>query len=177
MLSACLVGTACADTEPDIYCGGRCLFVALRALEIPVESYDALEQALGSPHPAGYSMQDLASAAEHFGARTLGVQTTLANLQRRPGRFACITHVQDQHFVLFVNVEDETVSVLDGAELKELAAATCNAIWKGHALLISRSELVPEAELSDSWSMWLYALGALVLGTILATYGQRIWAN
>lgn len=162
--------SAAQRAEPDVYCGSRCLFMALHALEIPVPSYEALEEALGAPQTGGYSMQDLASAAERFGARTLAVQTTLDRLTRRPGRFACIAHVKDNHFVLLTDVRDGVVTMVDGLEKRSLAAIACNEIWSGKALLISRQELLPEEDLPQPRSWWTYGL---VGGCVLACGG--VW--
>ena len=69
----------------ELRCGEYCLFVALRALDIDVPTVESLEQALGQPGTIGYSMEQLALAAEAFGAHTLGVQTSLKHLERRRG--------------------------------------------------------------------------------------------
>ena len=166
-----LGASAAAETERDIYCGGRCLFVALCALDIPVESYDELESRLGTPHPQGYSMLDLASAAEQLGAHTLAVETTLENLVRRSQRFACIAHVRANHFVLFSDVRDGFVTVVDGIQKQQVAASACEAFWSGEVLLIADRELVPESDLRASRRPTLW----IVLTVVLLSLSGVLW--
>ncbi|MCH7990201.1 MAG: hypothetical protein IID46_13760, partial [Planctomycetes bacterium] len=97
----------------DLKCGGYCLYVSLKALDLPVTSYDELEKRLGQPTRAGYSMAQLEKTAKEYGAQTLGVQTSVDNLLRRPGRFACIALIEGNHFVNLAAVEDGKMSIID----------------------------------------------------------------
>ena len=72
----------------DLRCGAYCLYVSLKALDLPVEDFAALEAKLGQPSRAGYSMLQLAEAARSYGAYVEGVETNLDALSRRRGRFA-----------------------------------------------------------------------------------------
>src|SRR5690606_7464680 len=73
-------------------CGAYCLYAALLALDVDVESLDIVEQRMGPPPASGYSLGQLAQAAASFGVESLGVETTYDRLLARAGRFTCIAH-------------------------------------------------------------------------------------
>lgn len=145
-----------STTETDVRCGSRCLYVALKSLDIPVESTSELEESMGSPFPGGYSMTQIATAAEERGAKTLGVKTTFENLKNRPGRFTCIAFIRGNHYVLFGDVKDGTVTYVDPPIITDIPCATAQIDWQGEALLISADDLVPEADLSKGLATWKY---------------------
>lgn len=138
------------EAKADPRCGSKCLYLALKLLDHPVE-FTELERLLGEPSGAGYTLAQLEDAARQLGAETLGVQTTLDNLARRPGRFACLALIDGGHYVLFQSVSDGTVSVVDPPRTFELPRATMQARWQGTALLLANRPLVREENLARSW--------------------------
>ena len=133
---------------PDLRCGSYCLYVSLKALDLPVGSFDELQQRLGQPSPAtGYSLAQLKEAAESYGARTLGVETTPENLRRRPGRFACIAHLDGNHFVNIYDVDEKEAWIIDPPRRYTIPLDTLSIRWDGTALLLAREPLLAEEDL------------------------------
>jgi ABC-type bacteriocin/lantibiotic exporter with double-glycine peptidase domain len=151
------------------------LYVSLKALDFPVASYEALEQRLGPPSEAGYSMGQLAEAAQGLGASTLGVATTVENLRRRPGRFACIALLKDTHFVNIADISDQGVSVVDPPRSSTVPVDTFLTQWDGSALLIAPSPLVAEEDLGRAVPGWLGPVlaGAIVVVMVIVFYRSR----
>lgn len=155
--------SATAQEEPDPLCGANTLYISLKALDADVGSLGEVRETLGEPGPQGYSLGQLAETAESYGMQTLGVETSAANLFRRPGRFACIAHVGDNHFVNIADVKDDKVSIIDPPRSYTLPAQTLSARWDGTALLISRAPLLAEEELPGPFAWKQIALGTVVL--------------
>lgn len=153
---------------PDLKCGSQCLYVSLKALDIPVGSFSELEAKLGQPTAQGYSMGQLADAAESFGAKTLGVETTFDNLRRRPSRFACMALVDNHHFVNLTEVGDTHVHVIDPPRDYTLPLETLRSMWDGKALLISNEALLAEEDLPRPPQRWIAWLVLILLGAAAA---------
>lgn len=170
---ACVLLIAAAEPpaadETDLRCGSYCLYVSLKALDVPVESFETLEEQLGEPTVAeGYSLAQLQESAEHFGAHTLGVQTTIEDLRRRPGRFACIAHIRGHHFVNIAEIDEEEALIIDAPREYRLPLDTLRAEWDGTALLISDSPLLPEEELPHPiWYRVLIAVAGTAIFVVL----------
>jgi ABC-type bacteriocin/lantibiotic exporter with double-glycine peptidase domain len=162
----CLFAADPAVTEvaADPRCGSKCLYLALRLLDRPVE-FPELERVLGEPSGAGYTLAQLEAAARTFGAETLGVQTSWEHLARRPERFACLAHVDGGHFVLFHELKGGGVSVVDPPRILDLPQATLKTRWTGTALLLANHPLTPEESLARSnWS--IIGMGALLAAIV-----------
>jgi ABC-type bacteriocin/lantibiotic exporter with double-glycine peptidase domain len=179
LVLAATIGADGPQQKPDIdvRCGSYCLYVALKAFDCPVESFAELDGKLGEPSLAGYSLGQLDEAARVYGAHTLGVETTIENLQRRPGRFACLTLVGDAHFVLMADVRDEKVSIIDPPESSSIPLDTFRSRWSGTALLISDRPLLREEDLPQPfpWVTLLAVAAAttVVLGTFILVRRAR----
>ena len=158
------VTAAESGKEPDLRCGSYCLYVGLKALDLPVQSFDELEAKLGQPSPAGYSLGQLEEAARGYGVHTLGVQTTVENLQRRPGRFVCIAHLNESHFVNIAAIEERVASIIDPPRRSSVPVDTLRSQWDGTALLISGEPLLAEEDLPRElpWSALLLSIGGAV---------------
>jgi ABC-type bacteriocin/lantibiotic exporter with double-glycine peptidase domain len=162
------------ESEPR--CGSYCLYVALRSLDLPVSSFEELEDKLGPPTPAGYSLGQLQDVAQQFGAQTLGVQTSFENLRVREERFACIAHLEAPgHFVNFADVTDAgLVTVIDPPRSYSAPADTLRTRWKGAALLLSPNPLTPEEDLRRPWPVAvLYAIAGVGLLAVIGLVALR----
>jgi Protein of unknown function (DUF1573)/Peptidase C39 family len=118
-------------------------------------------------------MQQLAEAAGAFGAHAVGVKTTLADLERRRQRFACIALLEDTgHFVCIYDLDPTTVYLADPPEQRGVVRDAFDRLWGGKALLISDVPIEPPAQ---AWSgAWLLAavgmcalIGAVLGRTVL----------
>jgi ABC-type bacteriocin/lantibiotic exporter with double-glycine peptidase domain len=132
--------------QTNLRCGAYCLYVGLGALDVSTGLFDEFESALGQPGKHGYSMEDLAAAAQRAGAHTQGVETSLENLSYRKGRFACIAPLERAHFVNVydVDLDARRVYIIDPPNKREMDADAFNAVWSKKALLISNQPLEPE---------------------------------
>lgn len=163
---------------PDLKCGSQCLYVSLKALDLPVGSFSDLEAKLGQPSVAGYSMGQLDEAAKAFGAQTLGVETTPENLRRRPGRFACIALVDKNHFVNIAEVDEKHAHVIDPPRDYKLPLATLRARWDGKALLVSNEPLLAEEDLPGPPNRWIaWAAGGLLIAAAASVWLKRRFAR
>ena len=165
ILAALILGQAATEPKSDERCGSYCLYVGLKALDVPVGSLSELEDKLGSPVPGGYSLGQLAEAAESYGLQTLGVQTSTENLRLRERPFICIAHVDDQHFVLLADMDDRHAWVLDPPAQYTLPLDTLRTRWDGNALLIARNPLLREEDLPRPfpWAPVLIFAGAALI--------------
>ena len=128
----------------DPYCGSRCLYAALRLLDVAVDSVDSVEEYLGEPPAAGYSIQELADGAKSFGAYTLGVSTSLELLKHREDRFVCIAYLDEKHFVIIHDVlDDGRVTLLDPPRVSTISEPALRSRWDGVALLIGKHQINP----------------------------------
>lgn len=175
MLALFVVQAPSADkgSDSDVRCGSYCLYVALNAMDLEPGTFESFEQRIGPPGPQGYSVQQLQLAAEEAGAQTLAAETTLENLiyRDRDEDFACVTMVNENHFVLLYEVNADGVSVIDPPSEYQSSLSTFEKVWNGRVLLLS---VVPlRAEESVAWSrsveIILWRTGLAVLGTFLAS--------
>jgi hypothetical protein len=159
----------------DARCGAYCLYVALRGLDMADMPYQKFESSLPPPAAAGYSMAQLSDFASQHGAHTLGVTTSVENLQLRRERFACVALIKDGHFVLFTDVADGIMTVVDPPRQNPIPVATVASIWDGTALLISPELLVPEEELGRTgWRTYALLIGCLAIALVTAGFlGRR----
>ncbi len=141
------VGTNVADSQP--LCGASCIYVALNALDVNVTSFESLLERLPEVAMAGHSFGDLAKVAQSYEMKTLAVETTLANLERRRERFACVAHINGTHFVLISNIGAGHVTLIDPPYEKTIDRDLFSDSWNGKALLISAGDLVPEDKLNS----------------------------
>jgi len=161
---------------PNLRCGCHCLFVSLRALDVEIASLAELEERLGQPGPGGYSMAQLDDAAHTYGAHTLGVETNAEDLLRRPGRFACIALIADNHFVNLANVDDGRAHVVDPPRASWIPLTTLRTQWDGRALLIAREPLLAEADLPWEFPAWLWpAVAGVLLAMATLFVSRRLW--
>jgi len=143
-------------------------------------TYEALEQKLGEPSPKGYSMLQLDQAAQSYGAETLAVETTLDNLAWRPERFACLTLINDRHYVLIYKIEDNQVFVCDAPSLNELPRETFESVWNRKALLIGPQAFSSEEAVASrrAWfrrgRIALLTLLVVALGLIMVWIGRSV---
>jgi len=172
--AAILFGAGEPETD-NARCGSHCLYVALRALDVPIGSFAELEVKCGPPTTDGYSLGKLDEVAKSYGLHTLGVRTSFENLKLREGRFACIAHLEDPpHFVNFADADDAgSVCVIDPPRTYTAPADTLQMRWKGNALLLSTKPLAPEENLRAPWSWreWLVAGGL----PLLVIFGVLTW--
>ena len=155
---------------PDLRCGSYCLYVSLKALDLPVESFAALEKKLGQPSPAGYNLGQLDEAARSYGAHTLGVQTNAENLRRRPGRFACIALIDKHHFVNLADIDAAQAYVIDPPKEYPVPLDTLRTRWDGTALLISAEPLLAEEDLPRPFPYGVLLIVAGLLAALVTVY-------
>jgi ABC-type bacteriocin/lantibiotic exporter with double-glycine peptidase domain len=167
--------SAGAFDAPNLRCGAESLYFGLKWLDLPVANFAELEAKLGPPSGLGYSMAELESAAKSFGAQTLGVETTLENLARRPEPLVRIAHMNSKHFVTIVSVKDGMVDLINPpAREIQIPSSTFRQLWDGKVLLLSTSPIISEEELT--WQFpWRLIVGVAtgVLLTFLASFVVR----
>jgi ABC-type bacteriocin/lantibiotic exporter with double-glycine peptidase domain len=171
-----------ATTRPipaasDPLCGAECLYTALVALGVDPGNYADFLQTVGPLDPRGLTLGRLAELAEERGLSTFLVETSLKNLRRRYDEppFACLAHVDGDHFLLIGDVQPQTVWTIDPPAESEVAAAVFEKRWRGHALLLSRQPLRPDADLPVPRNLW--SLNGLVIagGCLALGLGFFIW--
>ena len=174
-LFAVIAAGAAETARGDRECGYQCLAVALRTFDPDADAAD-LKNRLGEPGPEGYSLAELAAAAEAAGAEVAGVSTTLHRLRLRMDaseRFAAVAHVDNSHFVLVSDItEDGRVTIIDPPRQYVLPAATFRARWDGVALLVAPAPLTPEEDLNEF--PWRTA-GLLAAAVCVAVVCGLIW--
>lgn len=179
LLTALTVG----QSEPkatDQKCGAYCLYVCLRGLDFAVPSFDEFEKRLGSPSPRGYSLGKLEEVAQGYGASTLGVETSLENLSRRSGRFACIVRIGSDHFVIVAEANAQQTRIIDPPDEYWMPRDTLGQAWSGEALLISNRPLLAEEELPRPFP-WrraaIIGVGVSILGFACVLWRRARAAN
>ncbi len=177
-----LAGTSAWADDPSIdeiqrseHCGAMCLYIALRSLDVEVADVQEVIDRLGSPPPGGYNLLQLKEAAEAYGMHTRGVETSADNLSRRPGRFACIAHYEDGHFVNLANVEEGQVHLIDAPRSLWVPIETFDSRWSHHALLISHDSILAEDELplDLDWTRIAIIVGIGVLAAAIVFVALR----
>ena len=142
-----------AGRHGELRCGAYCLYAALGSLGVEVGGVREIETRMGQPTPIGYSMEQLAQAASSFGVFTLGVETSLDELERRQRPFACIASVGGDHYVCVYDVSKTDVFVVDPPQDRVIARGAFEALWHGRALLLSDHPLSPLP--SRRWATWV----------------------
>ncbi len=164
------------DKGVDLRCGEYCLAVALNALDIASPGVAELEGKLGQPGSLGFSMKQLADVAEQYGAYTLGVDTSLEQLERRRGRFACIALDPERgHFFCIADVTPRSVHIIDPPNQTEATREAFARLWKGRALLISNRPIDPSV---PGWlPRWAVILGWSLVAAFVILVGARFAAR
>lgn len=177
MLVIGLVGQLTALPEAqgvDLKCGAYCLYLGLRTLDAPVESFEQLETKLGQPSGRGYSMQQLAEAARSFGVHATGLTTGIDDLRARRQPFVCIALLESTgHYVCIYDADDEAVSVVDPPEKRRINRLPFERVWDGKALLLSSE---PMSLATGPRFPFLAALMGLLAGIAL-TFAAYRWAR
>lgn len=164
-----------ANANDRDLCGAYCAYLALKSIDVPVESYERLQEDLGAPPAGGYRLGQLNKIAQEYGAHTLGVETTIDSLRLREAgeRFACIAHLKQDHFVLLSKITPEGVVVIDPPHKNLVPFVTWQRDWDGVALLLSPTPLRPEEDLRRPWRWEWVAGGAALLA--IAAAGRVLW--
>jgi len=149
----------------DLSAGGYSLYIALQALELAPDTYEAFEKDLGPPGESGYSMVQLSDHARRFGARTLSVQTSVENLRARPEPFTCITSIDPHHYVLLYDLNDQHAYIIDHPRQYKAGVDAFRNIWAGDALLIANGHLRSEESVTS-----LRRLRALIIPTLAGAF-------
>ena len=178
-IGICFVGQAQGSGErlfaQDIHCGSYCLFIALDALGKAPSTYLELEKSLGEPGKGGYSMLQLQEEAIRRKAHVLGLSTNLENLQHHKEPIVCITVVDNNHFVLIYDIDDQAVSLINSEKPITLNRDVFNSMWNGKVLLLSNLPIsLPNA--NESLLRPSYVLSAAICICLLVavfTYLQR----
>jgi hypothetical protein len=162
-----------APAGTNLRCGEYCLFLALRSLDFPLTSVVELETHLGQPTLRGYSLQQLSDTARSLGAHTLGVQTSLEQLERRTGRFACIAFLeQSNHFVCIYDIDDKTVYIADPPGRRIVSREAFARLWNGKSLLIADRPIDPNVPAgSPPW--WAISLIVLAIACLVAVTARK----
>lgn len=181
--STALLTNGAAPADPQPLCGPECLYTSLVALGVDPGTYSSFLERIGGPDARGTSLGRLGEIAREFNLSTLEVETSLENLRARRGGqpFSCIAHVDGNHFVLVGDVDAKSVWSIDPPREGLVAAPVFQQRWKGHALLLSRTALTPEEDLSRAGGFrfgWLalIAAGAIVAGGLSYWTWRRRWS-
>lgn len=149
----------------NLRCGSHCLYVSLSGLGLWSASFLELENRLGQPSLAGYSLGQLQEFTERNGAHTLAVESDLRRLQRRSRPFTCIALLKENHFVNVYDIDEQYVYVIDPPKDYTLPHDTFRLSWTGKALLISPSPL----SANEGWGVAFWASLTAALATVLMT--------
>ena len=144
LITMALAATPVVEPDRDDLCGTYVLYVAAKSLGADVKSLADFESVLGPPPRGGHSLAELAEAAERYPLQTMGVQTTLANLEKRTPPWACIARLQVGHYVLIGQIDGDSVLVVDPPTSTRLPRSVFENLWDGNALLISTAPLLGE---------------------------------
>ncbi|MGC8642354.1 MAG: cysteine peptidase family C39 domain-containing protein, partial [Isosphaeraceae bacterium] len=173
-----LANAQAPSKKPNLKCGAYCLYVALRALDVDVPNYDALEKELGLPGRLGYSMSDLARVAELHGAHVKGMETHLEDLASRRQRLAYICLSSTGHFVCLYNVDGALVHLVDPPEVLSVPVDTFKQQWTGKVLLISDSPIRESASIVPhgpwAWGLLIATIATACLLVVLLKRSTRI---
>lgn len=161
----------------DNRCGSYCLTVALKSFDRKT-TLEQVETSLGEATAAGYSMDRLEKTARTFGMKTTVALTSLENLKWRKShfgeRFACLTLIRNDHYVLLTDIQDSTVSTCDPPRIDVLDIPVFDHVWSGQVLLMSDVPLTSEEDVVRSLNRWRFArlagfglLGGLVSAVAL----------
>jgi prepilin-type N-terminal cleavage/methylation domain-containing protein len=158
------------------------LFIALESLGFARGDFDDLERHIGVPTAAGYSMAQLDETARAWGASTIAVDTSLENLVERKEPFACITLVDDNHFVLLYDVDESNVFILDYPDSRQISRDAFSYKWSHKALLLARTPLQTEesitrARQSSIAIRWSLGGAVALVGVVAATLLIRTRAS
>lgn len=148
----CMIASTSAVEQaraPDVRCGAYCLFIALRSIDLGPGTFEQLETALGAPGRDGYSMKRLADVAETFGAKSMALETSLKNLSSRTEQFTCISIINDNHFVLLYDMNNENVHIVNFPKKTSLPVDVFERIWNKKCLLISKVVLDSEGSINS----------------------------
>ncbi|MGC8644498.1 MAG: cysteine peptidase family C39 domain-containing protein [Isosphaeraceae bacterium] len=165
-----------AGRHGELRCGAYCLYAALGSLGVEVGGVREIETRMGQPTPIGYSMEQLAEAASSFGVFTLGVETSLDDLERRQRPFACIASVGGDHYVCVYDVSKTDVFVVDPPHDRVMDRGAFVALWDGRALLLSNRPMSPLP--SRRWVAWLVVAlggGGVCATIVLILLRRRRW--
>ncbi len=167
-LSGLVIAFESNERGLDVTCGSQCLYISLKALDFDVPPVDELEERLGPPTPEGYSLAQIADVAQTLGAHTLGVQSNVANLERRPGRFACIAKWANGHFVILGGVDEHRrMLVIDPPRSFSAPVDVISSQWDGTALLVSPAPLLAEEELPRPGAFGRLVIAFAVCGALI----------
>ncbi len=144
-------------------CGAICLYIALRSLDIEISGPQEVIERVGPPPEGGFSLDQLAETAAAYGMQTRTVETSADNLMRRPGRFACIAHYGEGHFVNLIDAEQGLVHVIDAPRSMRVPTETFDMFWSRKALLISAQPIIAEEDLPVEWSWWPFIYAAVAV--------------
>lgn len=177
VLTVWCIATCCMIASVNVcygagnpHCGPQCLYTAMTAIDVNVGEYADFLQTFGLIEARGTSLIPLADMAEQHGLQTLLVKTTLDNLRTRGqnARFACVAHLDGNHFVLIGDVQENRVWIVDPPAETEVASAALLARWKGHALLLAKEPLVREEDLPSPTRMWtIWTAGGFAFSLIV----------
>lgn len=174
--SVALLSGTVRGSDPE--CGVRCLYVALKGFDFPVPDYAAFRKQLGTPPEGGYSLAQLADAAQAAGAQTLGVQTSLEELAKRKRPFTFLAHLKSDHFLLVTDFENHKVSIIDPPRSSEVPEGTFQVLWDGTGLLISPRPIAMAVDARSGGRTALLILGGLVVAAgIGGLLYRRRWTD
>lgn len=175
-----LVPASHGAEDPLLRCGSHCLFVAAKLFDrTGGAKFEEFESRLGQPSEIGYTIETLKAAAELNGLTTLPVLTTVDNLIAREGQFACIAHMNGNHFVLVAGLDDIVATVIDPPREYILPLASFKSQWNGAALLISDRPLESEESIARRVWWWLVlkrltiGLGFVLVGAVVYLVWRR----
>ena len=137
------------DAQPLLRCGSNCLYTALLLFEKAPADFESLESSIGMPAEDGYSLAQLQDGAQHAGLNTLCVSTSFDNLHARRESFACIAHINGNHFVLLTGIDSGRVFIVDPPREYSLPESTLRTQWDGAALLLSTAGLESEESVTN----------------------------
>jgi ABC-type bacteriocin/lantibiotic exporter with double-glycine peptidase domain len=153
--------------DSPLRCGAYCLYIGAKSFDKAPSTFQEFEEILGIPTSAGYSLLTLKNAAIGAGLQASCVKTTPELLELRQEPFACIAHLNGNHFVLLAGFQNDEVIVIDPPKEYRIPVKTLLSQWQGDALLISAAPLQSEESLSRRiWFQKLLVGAALSAGVI-----------